>query len=91
MKFTWDEKKRRQNLEKHGIDFADAELIFSQPLLVKRDARRDYQEERWAALGTLKGMVVFVAYTMRDEDVRVISIRRANKKERQIYAQVIQD
>ena len=91
MKFTWDEKKRRRNLEKHGIDFADVEIIFSQPILVKLDTRRDYQEARWAALGQLKDEVVFLAYTLRGEDVRIISIRRANKKERKIYAQAIKD
>jgi len=91
MEFTWDENKRRRNLEKHGIDFADAELIFSRPLLVKRDIRRDYQEERWAALGQLKKMVVFIAFTIRGDEVRIISLRRANKKERGIYAKAIQD
>lgn len=91
MQFTWDEKKRRQNLEKHGIDFADAGMIFSHPMLVKRDNRRDYLEERWAALGRLKGTVVFLAYTLRGENVRIISIRRANKKERDLYAQAIKD
>jgi uncharacterized DUF497 family protein len=91
MEFTWDEKKRRQNMEKHGIDFSDAQIIFSHPMLVKRDTRRNYQEERWAALGQLRGMVVFLAYTLRGEDVRIISVRRANKKERDIYAQTIQD
>ncbi|MFZ2087030.1 MAG: BrnT family toxin, partial [Desulfobaccales bacterium] len=79
MEFTWDEAKRRQNLEKHGIDFADTKIIFSHPVLTKRDTRRDYQEERWAALGQLRGMVVFVAYTLRSDTVRIISIRRANK------------
>jgi uncharacterized protein len=91
MKFTWDEKKRRRNLEKHGIDFADVEIIFSHRMLVKLDTRRDYQEARWAALGQLKDAVVFLAYTLRGEDVRIISIRRANKKERTIYAQAIKD
>ena len=91
MKFTWEEKKRQRNLEKHGIDFADADTIFSHPILVKRDARRDYKETRWAALGQLKDMVVFLAYTFRGNDVRIISIRRASKKERQIYAQAIKD
>jgi uncharacterized protein len=91
MKFTWDEKKRRRNLEKHGIDFSDADIIFSRPMLFKQDTRRDYQEARWAALGQLQDAVVFLAYTLRGEDVRIISMRRANKKERKIYAQAIKD
>jgi hypothetical protein len=37
MKITWDESKRKQNLEKHGIDFVDAESIFSKPMLIKKD------------------------------------------------------
>lgn len=49
MKFEWDENKRRANWEKHGIDFAEAEEVFSGPMITRRDTRKDYQEERWAA------------------------------------------
>ena len=91
MKFEWDEKKRQANLEKHGIDFLEAEIIFSHPMIVKPDRRRDYQEERWAALGKLSTMVVYVVYAMRGENIRLISLRQANRKERKIYDETFKD
>lgn len=91
MEFEWDEGKRLTNLEKHGIDFADAAMIFSQPMITKPDLRQEYQEERWAALGVLQGLVVYLAYTMRGDSVRLISLRRANRKERQLYEKIFKD
>jgi len=91
MEFDWDEAKRQANLEKHGIDFAEAEMIFAQPMIIKPDKRRDYQEERWAALGRLKDLVVYLAYTLRGGKVRLISLRQANRKERKIYEESFKD
>ena len=91
MKFEWDEKKRQANLEKHGIDFLEAEIIFSHPMIVKPDRRRDYQEDRWAALGKLNTNVVYVAYAKRGENIRLISLRQANRKERKLYDQTFKD
>jgi len=56
--FTWDEKKRRLNLAKHGIDFHDAEMIFDGPLVTVEDTREDYGEPRYVALGFLVDVVV---------------------------------
>jgi uncharacterized protein len=64
--FSWNEKKRRANLAKHGIDFRDAEAIFDGPMVTSEDTRRDYGEARYLALGLLGGVVVSVAYTERD-------------------------
>ncbi|OGB65988.1 MAG: hypothetical protein A2Y94_04430 [Caldithrix sp. RBG_13_44_9] len=85
MKFVWDENKNSGNIKKHGIDFNDASAIFVQPLLIKIDDRRDYQEKRWIALGKLRDLVVVVVFTIRADSIRIISIRKANKIERKIY------
>ena len=85
MEFEWDEKKNILNVEKHGIDFNDAYEIFNNPTFIKVDNRKNYQEKRWIGLGKLKNIIVVIAYTKRKNKVRIISIRKANKKERQIY------
>ena len=87
MEFEWDEAKRLLNFQKHGIDFADAEILFSQEVIIFEDNRYEYGEIRFRALGTIESLVVSAVFTMRGEKVRVISIRPANKKERKRYAQ----
>lgn len=87
--YEWDEAKNQRNIAKHGIDFADAFHIVEGPMLVRRDDRRDYKETRWIALGELNGIVVVLVYTRRKRRVRIISIRRANRSERQVYQERI--
>jgi hypothetical protein len=82
MRVEWDEEKRLANLEKHGLDFADAKLVFSGPTYEVADDREDYGEPRMFALGILKGQVVAMVYTPREIDLyRIISLRLATKKE----------
>jgi uncharacterized DUF497 family protein len=83
--FEWDEDKRLSNIDRHGIDFIDAPLIWQNPMLVHQDVRKDYGETRWIALGRLLETIVLVVYTERAGNIRLISIRRANKHERKIY------
>jgi len=83
--FTWDEKKRKLNLAKHGIDFADAQAIFDGPLVTVEDAREPYGEARYIALGLLEGIVVSIVYTERDDEIRIISIRKALKHEARFF------
>ncbi|PSF27377.1 hypothetical protein C7H19_24990 [Aphanothece hegewaldii CCALA 016] len=83
--FEWDEKKRWSNLKKHGIDFADAYQIFSGDILEIEDQRSNYGEERFLAIGVLDGQVLAVVYTLRGEQIRLISARKATKDERKIY------
>lgn len=85
MQFEWDERKNRLNIEKHGIALSNAWHVFEQPLLIRLDERKDYGEPRWIALGDLNGTVVVLVFTRRGETIRVISIRKGNKHERQIY------
>ncbi len=81
----WDENKNTANIKSHDIDFRDAWIIFESPILRKIDTRKDYGEERWIALGKLRHITVAVVYTCRNEKIRVISIRRANRYEREVY------
>jgi len=85
VEFEWDEAKNQQNIAKHGIDFADAQPVFTKPMLVRLDDRMDYGEDRWIALGDLDGVVVVLVYTRRGENIRIISVRKANRDERKIY------
>ena len=85
MKFECDKNKNEANIQRHGIDFHDAALIFKAPVLVKADTRKDYREERLVGLGLLFGAVVVIVFTNRGNITRIISIRRANKYERKIY------
>jgi hypothetical protein len=54
MHFEWDEEKRRSNIRKHGFDFRDAWKVFKSPLLVGRDDRYDYGEERLIGIGMIE-------------------------------------
>jgi uncharacterized DUF497 family protein len=83
--FTWDETKRKANLAKHGIDFRDAETIFDGPLVTVEDMREDYGEPRYVALGLLEGVVVSLVYAERNDQVRLISIRKALKHETRFF------
>jgi uncharacterized protein len=81
----WDESKRLSNLEKHGLDFRDAERVLARPALVVPDQRLDYGEPRFRAVGRLDDAVVCLAFTLRGEGLRIISMRRASKAERRAY------
>ena len=81
----WDEAKNRSNFIKHGLDFEDAEKVFAGPCLTFRDDRFEYGEERLITLGLLAGRVVVIAHAPRDDDTRIISMRKANRREQKIY------
>lgn len=85
LRFSWDENKNYSNLIKHGIDFNDITEVFSKKMLVKLDKRKDYSEERLVGIGFLRNTIVVVVWTKRKDEIRIISARKANKKERKIY------
>ncbi len=90
MRFEWDENKNRLNIRKDGIDFADAVDIFRPPMLTLQDDRENYGEERWIALGWIRAIIGVVVYVERGGDViRIISARKATKKEEYRYEQNI--
>lgn len=81
--FEWDGRKRRSNIERHGIDFRDLAAFFDGPLLAERSDRAS--EVRWLAIGILDERVIGVVYTQRNEACRIISARPARRKERAAY------
>jgi len=83
--FTWDERKRKVNLAKHGIDLRDAESIFDGPLVTVEDTRENYGEPRFVSLGLLHGIPVSLVYTERGDSIHVISIRKALKHEARFF------
>ena len=90
MQFEWDEKKNKLNYEKHGIYFDEAKEIFSSFVLINKDTRFDYGEARFIAIGELSGvLVIVVIYTNRNENIRIISARKASNKEREKYYEYI--
>ncbi|MCH9019293.1 MAG: BrnT family toxin [Proteobacteria bacterium] len=89
MAFEWDARKNAVNLAKHGIEFADATRMFEGAVLERLDDREDYGETRIAAVGVVEGRELFVVYTMRGENRRIISARKANRHERQAYHQAL--
>lgn len=85
--FQWDENKRHLNLIKHGLDFEDAKEIFTDDAFFIEDNRKDYGEKRYILFGLLHKRVVIVVFTKCEKDtVRIISIRKANKREQKSYA-----
>ena len=84
MKFVWDEAKRRNNLHSHGLDFADAVLIFDGYTYTYEDDRIAYGEQRFVTLGLLKGVPVPLVHTETHDEIRVISLRKATQREERI-------
>lgn len=89
--FTWNEAKRQENLDKHGIDFVDAEAIFAGYTVTAEDMREAYGEQRFLTLGLLQGEVVSVTHTPRGDDDHIISIRKATKHEARFYFSQVPD
>ncbi len=85
MLLEWDEDKRQQNITKHGVDFLYAALIFEGPTLTKTDDRHDYGEERFISLGLVDGDPFTVVYTMRGENIRLISAWKGGRKDYEKY------
>lgn len=86
MEFEWDEEKNKANQRKHRISFEEAAEIFCYPMYELVDTRFDYGEERFIAIGRNNQMLILtVVYTERETRIRIISTRRANKQEKQLY------
>ena len=84
--FEWDDAKAASNLQKHGVSFEQARYAFSDPFALEwADESADYGELRYRLLGMAEGRVLFVAYTMREERIRIISARGALRNERKRY------
>ena len=91
MEFTWPEAKRAANIKTHGIDFVDAPRVFEGVTYTFEDDRFSYGEQRFVTLGLLAGVPVSVVHTETEHEIRIISFRKASKRETQIYFNGIQN
>ena len=104
MEFAWDEGKNRINKRKHGVSFETASLVFADPHHLTRQDREVDDEPRWQTIGIVNGIhVLLVAHTVvahtvvahtvneYDEEIRIVSARKATRSERRLYAQGKQD
>ena len=83
--FEFDEAKSAVNMDKHGIDFVEAQRLWASGELVFAPARPLKDEIRAAAIGTLESKYWVAFFTMRTETIRLISVRRARVKEIEYY------
>ena len=82
MEFEWDDTKSNVCFERRGFDFAYVVRVFFDPCrVVAQDRRRDYGEDRYRLLGTIDGRTYAVVYTVRGSVIRIISARKANRRE----------
>lgn len=90
MNVVWDAAKAKSNLQKHGIDFSDAEAVLTDPLALTREDGDAEGEGRFVTLGTdAVGRLAVVVYSYRDDAIRLISARKATRNEVKLYAQGI--
>lgn len=91
MEFTWSEAKRAANIKAHGLDFLDARSAFEGLTFTFEDDRFSYGEQRFVTLGMLAGVAVSVVHTENEYEIRVISFRKASKRESEICFDEIQN
>lgn len=91
MRFAWSERKRAINLKEHGLDFIDDPRVFEGLTFTYEDDRLAYGEQRLVTLGPLAGVPVSIAHTESDDEIRVISFRKASSREARRFFQQVQD
>ncbi len=84
MKFEFDPEKSRQNKEKHGIDFLEAQLLWKDDALVEIPAKT-IDDPRFIVIGRISGRCWSGVITYRSETIRIISVRRSRSEEVKIY------
>ena len=87
MECEWHDAKAEANLRTHGVSFDLAKTVFNDPFALEwLDEREEYGEERFVIIGMAEGKVLlFVAYTEREERIRIISARRVTQYEQDEY------
>lgn len=87
MNFEWDEKKAASNLSNHGISFEEAKTVFEDPVYLDFfDPDHSHEEQRYIIIGqSSKGRLIIVSYAERDRMIRIISARKATRRERLDY------
>lgn len=89
--FEWDPDKEETNIADRGLNFTTASRIWGEPVLEKIDDRHDYGETRILASGKVDGRLMVVVYTLRGENRRIISARKANRREQRRFEAEIRD
>jgi uncharacterized protein len=90
IEYEWDEDKRLSNLERHGLDFRSAYLVYENPSKLTLKSRYSH-EPRLVDIAEVEGRAVVLVYTLRSETVRCLSFRYAKRKERRIYDEQRED
>ncbi|MBI4513722.1 MAG: BrnT family toxin [Gemmatimonadetes bacterium] len=87
MRFEWDPRKGRTNVAKHGVSFEEAATVFGDPLsLTIADPDHSEAEQRFLVLGlSHRSRLLVVAFAEREDTIRIISARRATRRERKQY------
>ena len=85
MVLSYDPAKRAKTLAERGLDFADAGEVLDGRVFEFADVRFDYGEERITSVGLLRGRMVVIVWTRRGDDRHIISMRKANGRERDRY------
>jgi len=85
MRFTWHEPKRQATFNQRSLDFAHAKQVFAGPTFTFEDDRKDYGEQRWVTLGLLQATVVVIVHTETEDEIHVISMRKADKDEQYLF------
>ena len=85
MRIEFDEAKRTATIQVRGLDMARAADVFASTTLTVEDDRQDYGEVRHITIGFLDEAMVVLVWTCRGESRRIISMRRANERERRLY------
>ena len=86
LKQTFDPVKNRANIEGRGIGFETARDFEFATALIVEDDRKDYGETRYVGIGFIGARLHVIVFTVRDEELRIISLRKANKREIRAYA-----
>ena len=85
MQYEWDDTKAESNLQKHGVSFVSALAFEWEYAIVREDDRSNYGEPRWIAYAPIKGRLHIMIYTLRNNVIRLISLRKANAREVTLY------
>ena len=87
LRFEWDQRKAKQNLKKHGVSFEEAATVFGDPLsMTIADPLHSTVEQRWVTMGlTYRERLVVVVHTNRGSTIRLISARKATRREKRAY------
>ena len=87
MRIGYDPAKNARNIAERGLSFDDVINLDWNTAFIVRDDRRDYGEGRYRALGKIEDKLYAVVFTIRPDELHVISFRRANRREENLYVQ----